>query len=427
MATRFARAGLVGRGAVVLGLIAYPAAVYAVVVMLGGALASTGRSGQLALTFLAAGLVAITLEPVRDRLRRRLLRSAPDRLLALTTGRIATADLGERLEQLVRLVAESFGAGSAARITAELGEELTASWQWPPEAGAGTWTDPGSVLRRPIVGDSHLLGELTVRPAAGPIVTPIEQRLLEDAVDHAALVVATARMDQTLEQLVADASARNDELQLSRGRILATMEEERRRVERDIHDGAQQHLVALAVNLRLLRVLLDRDSGRARATAESLQGAVRNSVETLESLSRGLYPSALVEGGPVAAFRLAARSSPVPVVVRAAVDRRWSPAIERAAYFSSVEALQNAIKHADAHQILVTFSEAAGGLTFEVRDDGLGFDPLLVVAGSGTENVRDRLSAVGGRLQVDSRPGAGTTVAGWIPTSATAAAGSSRR
>ena len=418
MTTRFARAGLVGRGAVVLGLIAYPAAVYAVVVILGGALFSTGRSGQLALTFLAAGLVAVTLEPVRNRLRRRLLRSAPDRLLALTTGRIDAADLGERLEQLVRLVAESFGAGSAARITAELGSELTAAWQWPPEAGASTWTNPGSVLRRPIVGDHHVLGELTVRPTGGPVLRPIEQRLLEDAVDHAALVVATARMDHTLEQLVADASARHHELHLSRGRILATMEAERRRVERDIHDGAQQHLVALAVNLRLLRVLLDRDTGRARATAETLKAAVRNSVETLETLSRGLYPNALVERGPVAAFRLAAGSSPVPVVVRAAVDRRWSPAIERAAYFSSVEALQNAIKHADAQQIVVTFSEAAGGLTFEVRDDGLGFDPRLVVAGSGTENVRDRLSAVGGRLQIDSTPGAGTTVAGWIPTSA---------
>jgi signal transduction histidine kinase len=303
-------------------------------------------------------------------------------------------------------------------VTAELGDTLRASWQWPPETGPATWTDSGSVLRRPIVSDSHALGALTVRTPAGRPLLPIEQRLLDDAVDHAALVVATAQMDQTLEQLVADASARYRELHRSRGRILTTMEEERRRVERDIHDGAQQHLVALAVNLRLLRVLLDRDAGRARATAKTLQTAVRNSVETLEVLSRGLYPNALVDGGPVVAFRLAAGSSPVPVVVRAAVDRRWSPAIERAAYFSSVEALQNAIKHANARQIVVTFSEAAGGLTFEVRDDGLGFDPAAVVPGSGTVNVRDRLAAVGGRLRVDSTPGAGTTVAGWIPVPA---------
>ena len=423
MTTRFARAGLVGRGAVVLGLIAYPAAVYAVLVILGGALTPIGRSGQLALTFLAAGLVAVTLEPVRDRLRRRLLRSAPDRLIALTTGRSETAELGERLEQLVRLVAESFGAGSAARVTAELGGELTASWQWPPEAGAGTWTDPGSVLHRPIVGDSHVLGELTVRPTAGPILLPIEERLLEDAVDHAALVMATARMDQTLEQ---SWPTRRPGTRSCTCRVAGSSPRWRRS-----GDGSNGTSTTARSSISSPSRSTCGCSGYcstgmpdwARATAEALQGAVRNSVETLETLSRGLYPSALVEGGPVAAFRLAARSSPVPVVVRAAVDRRWSPAIERAAYFSSVEALQNAIKHADAHEIVVTFSETAGGLTFEVRDDGLGFDPQLAVAGSGTENVRDRLSAVGGRLQVDSTPGAGTTVAGWIPPSAGAVVG----
>ena len=415
--------GLVGRGLVAVGLIAYSAVVYAVVVILVGALTSTGRGGQLALTFVAAGLVAVSLEPARDRLRRRLPRSAADRLLALTSGRSQTAELGEGLEQLVRLVAESLGAGSAVRVTAELGGTLRASWQWPPEAGPATWTNSGSVLRRPIVSDSHALGALAVRTPAGRPLLPIEQRLLDDAVDHAALVVATAQMDQTLEQLVADASARYRELHRSRGRILTTMEEERRRVERDIHDGAQQHLVALAVNLRLLRVLL---RPRRRASAGHGQDPAGGGAE-LRRDPRGAVPRPVPErprrrraGGGLPTCR---RVQPGPRGGPGGGGPTLEPGHRAGRVLQLVEALQNAIKHANARQIVVTFSEAAGGLTFEVRDDGLGFDPAAVVAGSGTVNVRDRLAAVGGRLQVDSTPGAGTTVAGWIPAPVGAGAG----
>ena len=136
-----------------------------------------------------------------------------------------------------------------------------------------------------------------------------------------------------------------------------------------------------------------------------MRAALLNAVETLERLSVGLYPSELAEAGPAAALRVAADASPIPVIVHADVRQRLPTAVERAAYFSCLEALQNAIKHADAQRIVVTLTQTDGVLAFEVADDGRGFDPTLTPPGSGRTNLADRVSGAGGQLTVSSAPG----------------------
>jgi signal transduction histidine kinase len=413
--------------------VAYAAVVYLVaVVVLGGTglldqavgrgRSESGEATQLGLTFAGAALVALTLSPLNERLSRMLPEPAEDQLARLTSGRSGAGDPGARLDELVRLVSSALGPPAVTRITASLGAELTAVWQWPEQGGLEV-ERTAPFVRRLVSGadrapgDLSVLGELSVRTGPGRMLTPVEHRLLDQAAHHAALLLGTARMDVTLQRLLAESAQRHRELSASRSRILSAMEEERRRVERDIHDGAQQHLVALTVNLQLLRVLVDRDPDRARATAARVHDAVVDTIETLNRLSAGLYPPLLAEAGPVVALRAAAEGTPVPVVVQGDAGRRWSAPVEAAAYFSCLEALQNALKHADAGRIVVTVTSGGEDLGFEVSDDGRGFDTALVLSGSGTANLRDRIAALGGTLSVISTVGRGTTVTGWLPAS----------
>ncbi len=414
------RAHWVSTGATTAGLVLYAAVVYIVVVLLVARLTASSGRAELALTLLAAAVVTLTLGSVRRWLGRWLPASAEARLRGLTVGPANPTDLGQRLDQLTRLVSEVFGAGAQARITASLGGDLTASWRWPRDAALGPLG--ATTVAHPIARGDRELGRLIVQlPAAHPF-SPLEEHLLRDAAEHAALLLETARMDRTLQRVVAESAHRHQELRESRTRILTAMDQERRRVERDIHDGAQQHLVALVINLRLLRVLLGRDHDRARTTARTLQTGVLEAIETLRQLSAGLYPALLIEHGPVRALQAVADSSPVPVLIQADPRQRWSAVVERAAYFSSLEALQNAIKHAGAQRIVVGLTGRDDGLAIEVADDGRGFDPAQAPPGSGLDNLRDRVSAVGGRLTVRSAPGEGTTVSGWLPVARSSSA-----
>ncbi len=397
------------------GLLGYAAVVYLLVVVGIGRLVPAAGSTRPVLTGLAAVVVAVTLEPLSRRLGSLLPASAEERLRRLVPGGSDPRDIGARLDQLVALVGKTLGATARVTLTADLGAGLTASWRWPADDRTAGDRD---AVRRPVLRGDRVLGALTAAPGAGRTLTPVEQRLVDDAADLASLVIEGARMDQTLQQLVTEAGHRQRELEQSRNRVLSAMEDERRRLERDIHDGAQQHLVALVVNLRRLQLLLARDPERARAAAGQVREALRDAVETLDQLSRGLYPTVLADVGPGVALRSAVRASPVPVVLHTDVRRRWPAPAEGAAYFSALEAVQNAIKHAGARQIVVTLTDADDRLTFAVADDGRGFDPATTPPGSGLLNLHDRVSGAGGRLTMTSVPGGGTTVTGWIPVPA---------
>jgi signal transduction histidine kinase len=253
----------------------------------------------------------------------------------------------------------------------------------------------------------ELLGALSVTKRRGESLTPIEEKLVDDLAHQAGLVLKNVGLS-------ADLQVRLDELRASRQRLVQAQDLERRRLERNLHDGAQQHLVALKVKLGLAEMLLDRDPAKAMATLEQLKGDADEALETLRDLARGIYPPLLAEKGLVVALESQARKAIVPVSVRADGVRRYSQDVEATVYFCVLEALQNVQKYARASHVEVRLHGSGEGLTFEVSDDGIGFDTAIAKKGAGLVNMADRLDALGGALDVTSRPSAGTTISGTL-------------
>jgi signal transduction histidine kinase len=215
------------------------------------------------------------------------------------------------------------------------------------------------------------------------------------------------------EQILAE-QARS--LQASRVRLVAATDQERRRVERDLHDGAQQRLVALGVGLRLAQDLCRTDAVQAADAIAAVRDEIHAAQNELRDLAHGVYPPVLTQHGLAEALRAAADRCPLPVDVQADGRARFDPAVEAAVYFCCAEALQNAAKHAGANtRVTVTIAHDGDRLHFSVVDDGVGFDAGHDTAGTGFENLRERLGAADGQLVVESTPGQGTTVAGSLP------------
>jgi signal transduction histidine kinase len=250
----------------------------------------------------------------------------------------------------------------------------------------------------------ELLGALAVSMPPNDPMSPSRERLVRDLAAQAGLVLRNVRLIE--------------ELRASRQRLVAAQDQERRRIERNIHDGAQQQLVALAVKLRLADALVGKDEPRAHAMLAELQDETNGALENLRDLARGIYPPLLADKGLVAALEGQARKSALPVSVDAGAVGRYSQDVEAAVYFCALEALQNVAKYAGASTARVRLHAANGTLGFDVEDDGRGFDPSAV-SGSGLTNMRDRLDALGGALEVRSSPGGGTTISGRIPVMGT--------
>ena len=237
-------------------------------------------------------------------------------------------------------------------------------------------------------------------------LTSVEERLFAGLASQAGLVLRGVRLRAELELRLAELSARAEELRASRQRVVDAQDAARRRLERDIHDGAQQHLVALAVNLRLAATLAGRAPERADDLLAAQEAAAQEAVDTLVRLSRGIYPPLLEAHGPGAALRAAVEHAGVPVrVVDGGRSAGTPPNVEAAAYFCCLEAVQNAAKHAGAAAIRVTLRGGAGALGFTVEDDGAGFDPAATPPGAGLANMRDRVESLGGTLTAESVPG----------------------
>jgi signal transduction histidine kinase len=209
-----------------------------------------------------------------------------------------------------------------------------------------------------------------------------------------------------------------EELKASRQRLVAAQDEERRRLERNIHDGAQQQLVALSVKQRLAATFVGRDDDRVRAILDQLQGETNAALEDLRDLARGIYPPLLADRGLVAALEAQARKAPFRVDVDGGEVGRFGQDVEAAVYFSCLEALQNIGKYAEASTATIVLSNGSGELRFRVSDDGRGFDPDATGYGTGLTGIADRLAALGGSVRVTSAPGAGTTVEGSVPMGA---------
>jgi signal transduction histidine kinase len=246
------------------------------------------------------------------------------------------------------------------------------------------------------------------KPVTEPL-TPPEGALLEHVASQAGMLLRNLRLTTELRATI-------DELRASRRRLVEAQDSERRRIERNIHDGAQQQLVALGVKMSLAQRLLRGDVDAADRMLDDLRGEATQALDDLRELARGIYPPLLADRGLVEAVQAQARKASIPVQVEAAGPiGRQSQEIEAAVYFCVLEALQNVAKYAGASQVTVRILAADGLLHFDVADDGAGFDTTVTRFGTGLQGMTDRLGALGGGLTVTSAPGKGTTVSGAMP------------
>jgi signal transduction histidine kinase len=418
---------LVIRKTVVFGVLAaFITAVYvAVVVGLGSLFSDT-----LFLRIAATALVAVAFQPVRDRANRlanRLVygdRATPYEVLARFGERVGeTYASDDVLPRIARVVAEGTGAGRS-EVWLRLSDRLTLAASWPVAEPRSSFAIEGDVLPpldadrvAPVRQQGELLGAIAVTKPASEPLSAGESELLDHLAEQAGLVLANARLTADLEARLMQIAQQAADLRSSRQRIVAAQDEERRRLERNIHDGAQQHLVALAVKLRLAKTALQKDPELGRRMLEEIQGEVDAALDTLRSLVLGIYPPLLEEQGIAAALAAQYVRSSLPVRMEADGIGRYPIELEAAIYFCALEALQNAAKYANATAITIAFREREGALEFSVADDGGGFDPGSNGTGTGIQGMRDRMAVFGGDAEIESSPGHGTIVRGRVPVS----------
>jgi signal transduction histidine kinase len=375
-----------------------------------------------AIPFVVAAVLALLFQPVRTRLQRlanRLVygkRASPYEVLASFSRHMSEFYAGEDLTvQMARVLAGATEA-DRAEVWLRVGSELRLAASWlagattpPPLPLASSGEPPGipgAALAVPVRYQEELLGTLAVIKRED--LTPIETRLVSDLAQEAGLMLKNVRLAAELRQ-------RLDELTVSRQRLVTAQDTERRRIERNLHDGAQQDLVALKLKLAAAQAIAERDPAQTREILAGLVTDVSDAVETLRELARGIYPPVLADFGLAAALRAQAARSPLPVEVDADGTGRYPLEIEAAVYFCCLEAVQNAVKHAHASQVVIRVRDQAGQLGFTVADDGQGADPAAARHGSGIQNMMDRMAALGGSLELCARPGGGTTVTGQLP------------
>ncbi len=444
------------RTIVTCGLVALVGAIYLLVVLGLGRRPRGDERMLLGLSILAAAVACVLAFPARRRLEdwanRRVYgdRAAPDEALRTFGGRMSRAvPMDELLLQLVEILHKTLRLSAAeiwsadegglartvsvpARVPARVelrGEERTVlarahaqgnAWLqvWAAELLAGR----GDAQVR-LVSIAHL-GELMgvfvlERPAGEDPFTEEEDRVLVDLARQLGVALHNVRLDSALQASLDELKLRNEELIASRARIVAAGVESRRRIERDLHDGAQQHLVAMAVKIGLVRTLLDADPARAGALLDELRADAQATLTELRELAHGIYPPLLRDRGLREALENAADRAGLPTTVVADGVGRYDSDTEAAVYFCCLEAIQNAGKHAGQSACVhVAVGDGDGTLWFEVADDGVGFDPVTAGRGDGFVNMRDRLGALGGHLTVSSEPGRGAVIRGWLPATA---------
>jgi signal transduction histidine kinase len=405
-------------------------AVYVGIAVGLGALIGGGGKPNLALSILATAIVAVGFQPARERLQpiaNRLVygkRATPYEVLSQFSERVAGSyAMDDVMPRMARVLAEGTGA-QRADVWLRNGAVWREAAVWPDTAARaasihavdGALPDTGGTSR--LVEVRHqgtLLGALGVTKRTGESLTPVEEKLLLDLAGQAGLVLQNVG-------LTSDLQARLDDLRASRQRLVSAQDQERRRLERNLHDGAQQHLVAIKVKLGLAEMLLGRDPDRAQQTLDQLKSDADEALETLRDLARGIYPPLLADKGLLVALESQARKATVPVSVEAHAIARYPQDIEAAVYFCVLEALQNVQKYAQASHVTVGLRGEERGVTFSVADDGRGFEVASMKRGAGLANMADRLDALGGRLHIVSAPGEGTTITGSLALAGAAAA-----
>ncbi len=362
-----------------------------------------GRSLPLEGAILLTVVATLLFQPARVRLQRiadRWVFGGPadrSRIIADLGASLAdTYDLDDLLPRMAATLQEGLGL-AWARIRLDTA------------AAAATMTEPA--LTVPIEHGGERLGVIECGPSTRGVLTGQDRKVVESFARQAALAVRNVRLTT---RLVAQAQ----QLATSRTRLVRAQDEERRRIERNIHDGVQQELVALISQAGHLKWLQDRRPGDVNGELAELHGGLQRVLDDLRSLARGIHPPLLSDRGLLAAVEALAARNPVPVALRVGEGiegLRMPDEIEGAAYFTVAEALANVTRHAGADSVEVSLSHEEGTLAVEVTDDGVGFDPGAI-RGSGLVNLDERAQALGGSVLVDSAAGEGTTVRATLPT-----------
>jgi signal transduction histidine kinase len=298
----------------------------------------------------------------------------------------------------------------AESLARGVGASAAAVYLGPPGSDRlrGAWPDPGSLPARPpsctaaVRHRGERLGSLSLWTEEARQLNSTERALLDGLAAQAALVLRNERLTAELEH-------RLEELRASRRRLASAQDAERRRLERDLHDGAQHDLVAIRMKLGLAEAeasVIDND--RLAGLLSGLKEETGAALENIRGLVRGLHPPLLESQGLASALAAHARRLPLPVLVSASSER-FDGEVEAAVYYCCIEALHNVVKHSGASSARVTIDCIDGRLKVEVRDDGRGFDVAAAHGGSGLQNTSDRMDALGGRVTVASTS-AGTSV-----------------
>ncbi len=436
------------------GLTGVVVVVYLVIVVGLGRVPTASERTLLALSMAAAAVSALVYGPARQRLAvyaNRIVygeREAPDAVLRTFGSRLSRAI---PMDELLLQVAESLRktlALSVAEVWTGSGGHLERAISVPDAPGSrvvlskeeetvvaragvsgNAWLEiwmpsvlegrQGSIVRvAPTTHSGRVLGLIVaVRPPAADPFNSDDDTMLTELARQLGLALHNVELDSALQESLDEVRRQAEELQASRARIVAASDAARRQIERNLHDGAQQHLVALAVNVRLARKVAETDPKGAAELLDQLGEGIQHAVQELRALAHGIYPPLLVDRGVEEALRSAASRSALPTEVEAHGLERFSPEHEAAVYFCCMEALQNAGKHAgDGASATVRVWREEHALCFEVRDTGAGFDASGAKAkGAGFVNMTDRVGAMGGAVAVKSAPGCGTSVSGRIP------------
>jgi signal transduction histidine kinase len=417
---------------VFLGLAGFVVSVYVVVVLGGGASIGHTDSPSVSLSVLATTVVALLFARVQAALERTTARwglgvATPYDVLSHFSDSVTSAYATDELPaRMAMLLAQGTGA-RWAQVWLNVSGRVTLAATWPTDVDTDRVapslrsedigvTDEG-LRALPVRYSGQLLGVLRLQERPGLALTLVEERLFAGLAAQAGLVLRWVGLQAELDDRRAELLVRSEEIKASRERLIETQDTERSRLERDLHDGAQQHLVALTVNLRLAQTIVGRSPDRAAAVLSEQAAAAHVAIETLSALSSGIYPRQLVDEGLGAALRSAVAGSAMPVTIDTYGLPRLPAPVEAALYFCCMEAVQNAAKHSGAGTVSVRVDEDPDRWRLTVTDDGTGFDQTHATAASGVglANMRDRLDAVGGTVEVASLERTGTTVTAVVP------------
>ena len=394
-------------------LAAFVTVVYVGIVV--GVGAAVGSRGNTILSAAAAAVVALAFQPARrwaQHLANRLVfgkRATPYEVLSTFSERLSDAySVDDVLPRVARVLAEGTGA-EGVTVWLRVGDRFHAAGSWPSEA-SGAAADVGRPPQ-PSFEVRHLgepLGAISVTMPANESITAAQEKLAAEVAAQAGLVLRNVRLVEELRE--------------SRRRIVAAQDERAKKLERNIHDGAQQQLVALTVKARLARQLAARDAAKTEEMLAQIEQDTQHALEDLRDLARGIYPPLLADKGLPAALAAQARKVPIPTRVATDDVGRLEPEVEATIYFCTLEALQNVTKYAQASTVHVSLRQDDGVIEFTVADDGRGFDPAVDGHGTGLQGIADRLAALGGTFTIETGPGRGTIVRGQVPARTTEAA-----